>query len=801
MDESKQIFISYIGELDHSPPADIFLVECDADYIRACLKLSASDELSSEISLWVRSKNHFTWLKNFTDQINCTANFSEKTPRLVLSELWNVQIPNWLTDADVLNQELLNIEIETENGRKDFNDRLLEKFLGPTFQQDIFNVDNLVDVIKVLCSKEAQSDIKKYPVLQHSLKSKCEIWEENSSEGWIKNVCSRISRDIDEMWQCLSFWTCLYGYPEKLLEYVLAPEQVLFVKDIPVELVYGLPLKPTTREQIQSQIKLLFKEIQDQVTSSQEFQKVLYWTSGLLFQEYQFISTILKSHQFSPTQEDVSLTRVKFKYCPGVSESNLNSLIYVVAQSQPQLLDSDKNWDGAEWIRWITKEYTPYRTWQIHNKHYDADLEKTVARFSKWFVEEYANIHKDPDHSLIHCLSDLSSNESEDQLSIILLIDCLPLEFMELLDVALKNEGYSRHGLQYRFAALPTITEFNKPLLISGKGSQTTANYNAILKTRTQEEWGNRKVFYLSNLKSLTEMTTPQDSSVILLNFLDGDELLHEDVESKGTTYDDELNRLFSRVASSLKSFTDGWIGSKQGINIHVVTDHGACLILDEEKQTFDSTIVKKLFPDGKFRFAAVNEKQAKEIPDNLWALGHQFKQPFVEDDRVFYLPSGHNTVKQSGQSKGYVHGGVTPEEVIVPTAIYKLIKTTWLPPATRFLNLNLPKKTGRAKFYIQRMVPIVIEIQNPNSVELSISQAIIVSPETDINSSDAVVVSPGDVGTIKLNCYFKKMALGENELEIEIAYEIFGESHTMTIVLDCEFKSAISGGFNLREL
>ncbi|MBT3751721.1 MAG: hypothetical protein HOG34_22280 [Bacteroidetes bacterium] len=282
---------------------------------------------------------------------------------------------------------------------------------------------------------------------------------------------------------------------------------------------------------------------------------------------------------------------------------------------------------------------------------------------------------------------------------------------------------------------------------------------------------------------------------------MDGDELLHEDVESKGTTYDDELNRLFSRVASSLKSFTDGWIGSKQGINIHVVTDHGACLILDEEKQTFDSTIVKKLFPDGKFRFAAVNEKQAKEIPDNLWALGHQFKQPFVEDDRVFYLPSGHNTVKQSGQSKGYVHGGVTPEEVIVPTAIYKLIKTTWLPPATRFLNLNLPKKTGRAKFYIQRMVPIVIEIQNPNSVELSISQAIIVSPETDINSSDAVVVSPGDVGTIKLNCYFKKMALGENELEIEIAYEIFGESHTMTIVLDCEFKSAISGGFNLREL
>ena len=193
-----------------------------------------------------------------------------------------------------------------------------------------------------------------------------------------------------------------------------------------------------------------------------------------------------------------------------MSESNLNSLRYCVAPSRPKLLGPEEKWDSAEWIRWTTEEYTPYRTWQVHNNHYDAELEKTVARFSEWFIEEYAAIHKDPNLSLIHCLGDLSSSGSEDQLSIILLVDCLPLEFVGLLDDALRNVGYSRHDLHYRFAALPTITEYNKPVLVSGQWQHDAGNYDAILKARAHADWNNREVVYLNNLKALSEMAAPQ---------------------------------------------------------------------------------------------------------------------------------------------------------------------------------------------------------------------------------------------------------------------------------------------------
>jgi hypothetical protein len=51
------------------------------------------------------------------------------------------------------------------------------------------------------------------------------------------------------------------------------------------------------------------------------------------------------------------------------------------------------------------------------------------------------------------------------------------------------------------------------------------------------------------------------------------------------------------------------------------------------------------------------------------------------------------------------------------------------------------------------------------------------------------------------MSCYFKKAALGEKNLEIEIAYEISGEQHTLALMLESKFKSAMAGGFSLRDL
>ena len=799
-DSKNKASISYIGDLAHIPSDGVLLVENDTDYIRACQKLSRYWELHGCQRVWVRSKNYFAWLRDFTGQIGCPSQFEEKTARLVLGEQWNVDLPDWLTDTDVLEQNLLEIDIDSQQ-RTLFETRFLTRFLGGIFQTDIFSASDIVPAIKALISSDAKEAFDKYPLLQRCLENRCNHWAKRSSETWLKEVCKRLPENSGEIWQWLSLWAGLHGYPDKLLEYVLAPEQILFVRGIPPGAVRDLPLEPTAREQMLTQIEFLFEEIREQVTSSDEFQKVVGWTTGKLSQEYRYISGILKSKQFPPTEADIRVVREKFKSCPGVSESQLNSLIFCVKPIRPTIVGPEEVWSSAEWIRWTVEEYMPYRIWQVHNGQYDEDLEQTVARFSDWYISEYASIHKDPDLSLTHCLRNILSSDSSSEFTIILLVDCLPIAFMGLLDQALRNVGLSCHNLHYRFAGLPTITEYNKTALLSGNWQNKAGNYEAVLKNRSVSDWSGKNVVYLSNLKSLSEMEAPQETTIAVLNLVDGDEILHSDVEAKNTTYEDELHRIFSRMAESVNRLSQEWAGSKEHFNVYVVTDHGACRILDEEKRSFDSVAVNKLFANEKHRFSAVTEDQVNDIPDNLWVLGHRFKRPFSDEKVIYFLPRGHNTVRQTGMVKGYMHGGATPEEVIVPAASYKMVKAAWETPSARFLNLDLVKETGAAKFYIQRVVTLEIEIQNLNSTEIRIHRASVISPETDLKSCETVTVPAGSVNTLRMNCYFKKAALDKKSLEIEIAYEIAGEQRTLPLTLDSEFKSAMSVGLNLRDL
>jgi len=793
--------VSYIGDLAYTPPDGALVVENDVDYVRACRALSRTERSAAGMKLWVRSKSHFAWLRDFARQIGCPAIFNEKTARLVLADQWNVVVPAWLTDTDVLRQNLMGIELDARGTRTSFEDRLLTHLLGPAFESDTFSITRLVDVTMALVSDDAEAAFTQYPVLQRCLRSKCESWAEASSATWVSEICKHLQQNAGELWQWLSLWACLHSYPERLLEYVLTPKQVQFVRTIPAEEISDLPLEPTAREEILAQLELFFADVRQRVASAEDLSKVVARMSGRLIQEYRFVSNILKSGVFSPSEADVQMIQAKFRSCAGVSQSEMNLLDYCVVPSRPTLLGPEEERSWQEWMQWTTKEYAPYRSWQVRNGYYDEHLERTVARFSDWFVKNYVSIHKDPNLSLVHCLRTLSSSGSEDELSIVLLVDCLPVEYMPLLDSALRNIGLSRHDLHYRFAALPTTTRFNKPLLLSGDWQTSSRDYEAILRRRASVEWEDREVVYLSNLKALSEMSIPKGGAIAVLNFVDGDELLHSDVESKNTSYEAELNRLFARLAESLDEVVQAWGRSKEHFSVHVVTDHGACRILDEEKRALDSTIVNRLFEDEKHRFAAVESEQAAAVPDNLWALGHRFRQPFAADDTTYFLPSGHNTVRQSGRAKGYMHGGVTPEEVIVPCALYKLEKAAWKTPAARFLDLRLASETGLAEFYIQRIGPLKIEVQNPNAIDIRVLRASITSPETDLKGCETPIIPAASVSTLQMECYFKKAALGENHLEIEIVYEIASEQYVLPLTLECEFKSAMSTGFSLRDL
>jgi hypothetical protein len=794
----KNIEISYIADYDRRIPEDVSIVEADSDYVKVCQLLREKAESDSALKIWVRKKSHFIWLQNFSQLTRIKCTFSEKTPRLILAEEWNVSIPEWLDDETVLCQNLLDLDIP-EDHPNEFVDVILESFLGEEFLYNELKDKSLSAILMTLVSPERKKSFAHYPVLSRCVKEKIKKWKDKTNKDWIKKICDNLLKDPENLWKELSFWGLLSKYPEKLLEYVLPLERVQFLRSVPFDAVIDIPLNPSAEEQSSTQIKMFFKELSPITKSRSDFLNVVKCVSGRLKKEIYFLIGILSADKFEIDSNDIELIQNKFKNCLGINTAKLKSLERFVKQKRPQ--QPDESWDSKMWIKWISDDYIPFRHWQTQTQHYDSQIEDAVKLFSDWYINEYEKIHKDKEKSLVHLLSTWEDLKKEKNLSLLLLVDSLPLTFWELLLSTMKRAGFHLHDKKYYFVPLPSYTKNTKTLMLSGKWELTDKNYESILKQRSKDDWGSKDVIYLPNLKALTELDISKESIIILLNFLHSDEILHSNVEEKSSTFEEELYRLFSRLADSSKSLLDKWKGKPEHFTVYVITDHGAAKILNEEMEFFESKIINKIFSNERYRFSVIKKSEADKIPSNLWDFGYRFSQPFIKEDLVYFIPKGHNTVKVGGAYRGYAHGGASPEEVLVPAAVFKPIKLTWKEPALRFIGLKIDKKSGKAVFYIQRIISIKIEIQNPNSEPIRILQVNVLSPRADVKGYSKPEIGGEKSEVISVDCYFNKAALEEGELIIQIIYEISGEEYTISLKAAAEFKSASAVGFNLKDL
>lgn len=794
------IEVSYIKNYNQPPAEDSVMVESDVDYVKACYALRLTHSKMKSLKVFVRQKYHFDWIKNYTEQTGIRCTFTEKTPRLILADEWNVTIPDWLDDDTVTDQSLLDLPVEKEHTAR-FEERMLAHFLGITFYFEQLDSTNLSNVVMALNRAELGEYFNRYPVLRQCLEERMKGWEARSKKSWVKKICTELLEGAEGVWKELTLWLLLAGYPAKLLEYVMPAARILLVKTMPLDTLDDLPLHPLSREHASTQIEMFFKEITSSIKSSTDFAEILKRTSGRLAIEFQMIVGILSQNQFDVSREDITGVKSKFRSCPGVSHGRMAALEKFVKPERPTLPKRELYWEADHWKRWVVDEYIPYRHWQTLNGYYDEEVEQTVQLFSDWYLGAYTTVHLDHEKSLVHLLSSWENWIKKDALALILLVDSVPVTYWGLLQEALTKAGFHQYEMGYRFVPLPTHTENVKPALLSGSWQKDNGTYEKILKTRAKKDWGGKEAIYLPNLKALSNLVAPSENCVVLLNFLASDETLHSDVELKDSTFEEELHRLFVRLADSARGLFEGWQGPNEAFSVYVLTDHGAAKILEKEKKSLDSKVVSKLFPDERYRYSATSKKEADKIPQNLWDLGYRFTPPFLDEDTVYFIPRGHNTVKMQTAEKGYVHGGATPEEVLVPAAIFKPVKPAWKTLPARFPDLKIDHETGKTSFYIQRVISIKIEIQNPTPEPVEILQVDILSPDADIKSCTTPNIGGNQYGVIHLDCYFNRSAIKSEELAIQFTYKIAGEEYTKELSLSAEFKSAVSGVFTLKDL
>lgn len=798
IEDYAEISVSYIGEIDLSLPDGVVLVEDDCGYVRACQKLPTPARQAGVRGVWVRRENHFTWLRDFVEQIDYPAVFSRKTAKDILADRWKANIPEWLDDDEVIQQGLLDVYIEDTSPDSLVN-KVLVHFLGQEFNSSKLQASNIGKILSSLVQERVQKYFEQYPILKRCLEEKTEEWAFATQEEWTRQMSWLLGSDPQTAWKYASFCKLLAGYPDQLLEYVVPANDVGWVRELPQNALTEISLEPTAKEQALTQIEFYFQQVKEYVQTNDEFKKVVNSLSGQVRQELIWLKESILQKNVADL-EDIQNIEEKFKECPGVNRAELRALRHLIKPEKPRNPEEDRNWEADDWISWSLHEYLPFRIWQEHAFIYDESVENAVCQFSDWYVREYSTIHQSRDLSLVNTLDQIMQS-SQGTLSLVLLIDCFCTQYLSHLDDSFQNFGLSRHGLAYRLAPLPTTTKNNKPLLLSGQWNTPDTNYENILKERKNADWNGREVHYVSSLQELSDLKISGNGCVVVLNFVETDKLLHENLEALKTNHDEELFRIFHRIAQTTYEVTEQWLGDKSDIEIIVCSDHGACKVLDEEKRSFDSQIVNKLFPDEQHRFCSVDKKKAADIPENVWEIGYQFDDPFEKSEKVHFIPRGHNTVRSPIKGKAYLHGGATPEEVIVPHMVYKPVKISWIPLAIRFINLDFTKDAKKPSFYVQRVVQIQIEIQNSNSVQALVKRSSVITPETDLKKSTKPVIQPGKTNVLELDCYFQKSAIDNDRLELEITYELAGEEHTLHESIACEFRSAMKPGLNLKDL
>ncbi len=251
-----------------------------------------------------------------------------------------------------------------------------------------------------------------------------------------------------------------------------------------------------------------------------------------------------------------------------------------------------------------------------------------------------------------------------------------------------------------------------------------------------------------------------------------------------------------------MRSFLQSSRKNSEGASVYVVTDHGATRIMASERKRLESTTVNDLFENGKHRFAAIHKRDVSSIPDNLWDMGYQFSPPFVDSDFTYFIPRGHKTAGTQKGAAGYVHGGATPEEVIVPVAVFKEVESQWREPKSRFIGLKLDPGSNAAVFHVQRIAGIEVAIQNSNPDPLRIVRVEIIKPE----SSEVREFNPCEIDGHKekrfnIKCYFKNSATRENELLLRAVYRYGEAERELLLSLKSTFKTAMTGGFSLKNL
>lgn len=707
---------------------------------------------SSFKSIHVFQKPYFNWFNDLDEYTEVVS------PKGFLCKKNNVNnLPENLSDEDIIDMGLIELGIEpTEK-------EIIKYYLGQSLPTDLSKIDSLYTITQIAIEK-SDSFNKKYIKRFWAEYFRSQSEKVNVQTNLILKPIMALDLEICDIISEGIYCCKDVAYIE---EWLHNNAQIFRKLDVSTKSIKKL-LSDTI---INLKPNHLYDTKLVRFCTKRLLEKEILWNNLSGFYNAEIIA-ILNSKPKLSSEDLISLLKKYSALITDRQKHELSKLVIPTLEATPLIDGMPFDQQVKKWQNWAINSFIPYKFY-LDNQSSEIEgneiskIEKMSECYSDWLFNNLESIYRqDLTLTNLDIITKINQVLQQSNPKIIwLIIDGFPAFYQPLLESVLKENGINKIKTEWSFAVLPTITEVCIPTMLSGKfeSSISDSNRTNLLVNSSIH----RKCIYTSQLRDFHQNISA-DVDIACFHAIDIDKLLHKNdsefAEGREIEIKTILQKLIEPISKVIKSSTE------RQIKFVISTDHGATKCLENGRNITNPKLLEAakdkprercIRLEGKLKNENIDTSEMymlpKEISRNIddWAIARGYRY-FGRND------------------SGYRHGGLSPEETIVPVMFCEISN---IEPVILLIKYLGNKKLAFGK----TEKDFNIQIKNMSVSTIKLIEVLI---EEDANCIFELPEKLEGNNYISLKSNLKlprklepKATNGELDLTINIKYLLLGES------------------------
>lgn len=768
---------------DHS---DVMVKRIE-DYVDAYIAILEAIYNQLPLVVVVQNKYCLNYLQKMQERYSEQITFKINSPSKRFQELTGIEIPNYISEEDIVKDELnQKISEISFNIGMDFADNILNHYLGNYFINIHFPFSKLVDFLKRM-ELSLLTASKDKIILNKVYKDRMKLWLENCHEDYQLDIINVYLENPKILLTKVAAYLMLKNYPKGLAKDIIGELTKSFEK-LRLKGEAFIPIGMDTLD-IQRNIKILLNQKTISDLTYDEIVKEIECLSGLFNEELQFVYSLLRQNQSVLDASILHKVRVKFKtgaQLDSMFDEKLNNMIPPAEVVNPENFATLN-----EWISWATTNYLPYKFWMEANDICDTKIDNYSTKYGEWIFNNYDSIISSEGSMLHRTMANLSPFFKEDELSFLVIIDNFNYKFVPLCKDYLSSKGFSTTMDQPMISMIPTETSVSKTAIFSGQPFNTEFKSYENMSKEWESLLGG-KVEYLSDIGKLDSIHE-KTAKLYILNYLSIDNILHESQNNSALPINFRIQEELKAMMDKLLNFSKSH-GLENMIKIYFTSDHGSTKISKEQMNLIDSKYYKSKSEDCAYRFIALPDKKFDIYKDSIGHLCYVLDRNNYGIKENYLIAKGYNRFMATDLSF-YVHGGITPEENIIPLLKFERVNVKLIQPEMLLRNNG---------FRYSTTCMIHLTIKNHN--EYALNNINITINNTNIRWEQGAYRLQAIEKVSQMDIYLEKVRIlktsSENvKLSIKISFFFLGKEYEQDYEFPIDIKSAQENKVDLNEL